>query len=145
MTSTENILDMAQSVRGTIKGTFKNLKTQITYDFLSDWVYRDTQAGKTRFHGTMVDPELADKGVSIGLELSSASEMGPEINWGDEKIVHLSLTKFYPQLFFRANSGRVKIQRHLPEDRINGSLIFTTVANDGDHYEIDVIYDIEAP
>jgi hypothetical protein len=129
---------------GTMKGTLKNLRTNISYPFLARSIWRDEQQGTLRFHGTMDDPETQGKLVAIGLQLSSSEQQSGTFPVGDSKILHLTFTQNGNDgdVHFSAESGEVVLQRKQFQKPINGRLVFKTKAVGDDRYDVDVIFDI---
>ncbi|RBL68640.1 hypothetical protein C3E98_025060 [Pseudomonas sp. MWU13-2625] len=129
---------------GVIKGKVKNLYTEVTFDFLSNWIWRDELNETLRFHGTMPDPLVPGRSWLVGLRLSSKSEPSGEFQFGDPRIVYLNLITFTDsgsKLEFPAASGGVILQHH-PDNHINGKLEFRTEKRGFDSFDVDVTFAI---
>lgn len=135
-----------------MKGTVQNLSTKKTYAFKATEFQRDNK-GRLRIRCNMVDPEGSEdfQLAGIGLELRDENEGGEdliEIPYPSDRIHALDYTRIGGAggtRTYEAKSGAVKLQRHRPEDRINGRLEFVTHGDGDEEYFIDVTYDIGAP
>ncbi|MHC8394827.1 hypothetical protein ACYZT8_14410 [Pseudomonas sp. LB3P93] len=140
---TERKSDLKRVATGVMKGTLENLRTGKSYEFLATFIHRDEQQGTLRFHGSMIDPEIPEKYVGVGLQLSSSSEPSGTFLVGDPRILHLSYTRYSDDGsddYFRAESGKVVLQRGADRNEINGRLDFKTESIDGNQYVADVVY-----
>ncbi|MHC8344116.1 hypothetical protein [Pseudomonas sp. RT6P73] len=127
---------------GTMKGTLINLRTAESYDYFATYIYRDKQGGTLRFHGSMKNPEIPEKYVSVGLQLSKHDEASGEFEVGDPRILHLFYMQYDKDVYFDAASGNVVFQRGEGQDEINGRLLFKTKTIGDVHYAVDVTFAI---
>ncbi|MFJ2284815.1 hypothetical protein ACIOUF_00335 [Pseudomonas iridis] len=140
----KTVSGVKDEVEGTIEGHVKNLSTGVSHLFSDPWIWRDEQAGTLRFHGVVPDPEKPGALVGILLTLASAAQPGGKFQVGAPEIEILGYLKYHPDQLFHAESGEVTLERQ-PENRINGTLKFTTTSKGGEQYRVDVIFDIGAP
>ncbi|MGP6459675.1 hypothetical protein [Pseudomonas parakoreensis] len=129
---------------GVIKGEVKNLHTEVTFDFLSTWIWRDEQNETLRFHGTMPDPLVPGRTWLVALGLSDKSQPSGTFPVGDSRIVYLNLVTFgigEPTRTFEASSGYIVLEHHSNND-INGKLVFQTKQQAFDSFDVNVTFAI---
>jgi hypothetical protein len=129
---------------GTMKGTIVNTRTQETTAFDTTLVFRSEPGGRMRVLGEMRFPGQSEVTfIRVEFQLANKDAPSATYSWGAPEVVDLHLiNQFNPFYKFDASQGEIRLQNHAHEERINGSVIFTTVVLGNDQYSINVIFDI---
>ena len=139
-----DLIEKNTASKGTMKGTIIHTRTQETTAFDTKLVLRSEPGGRMRVFGEMRFPGDFEVAI-IRVEFQLADKDAPSAtySWGAPEVVDLHLiNQFNPYYKFDASQGEIRLQNHAPEERINGSVIFTTVVLGDEEYSVNVIFDI---
>lgn len=129
---------MNSNVTGTMKGTITNVHTGAETPFLSTSVGRHNDRGHLNVFGDQSGPW-----ETIAFALVDEDTPSGEYAVGSSKLVRVIYVQQPFGPMFAAASGSLNFQNHQPEASINGRLNFRVHSEQGERFDVDVVFAIE--